>query len=109
MRATRHARLKAHVVFVALYLGLGLALLLSFDNPRPALIAWALLLIPFFAVFYYLAARTAWDSPKNFVCPGCKQFIPFNVEHCPLCGYPPAPAPDESLVQVTARRVPKAK
>ena len=108
MRATRWARLKVHVVFIAAYLGLGLALLFSLDT-RSALIAWALLFLPFFAVFYYLAARTAWESPKDFVCPTCQQFIPFDAEQCPLCGYRPVAVPDGNPVQVTARKVPKAK
>lgn len=109
VRATRRARLKVHVVFVAAYIGLGPVLLLSFDDPRPALIVWALLFLPFFVVFYYLAARTGWGSPRDFVCPGCHQFVPFNAEQCPSCGYRPAHPATGSFVRVTARKVPKAK
>ena len=98
-----------HGVFVASYLGLGLVLLLTFYDPRPALVLWAILFLPFFAVFYYAAARTGWDTPKDFVCPACEQFIPFGSRACPWCGYSPLSAADVSGVQATARKVPKVR
>ncbi len=109
-RARRLSRLKVHAAFIGLCLALGLVLVLALPDIRPALVLWAVLLLPLFAVVYYLAARTGWDAPKDFVCPSCKQFIRFDADRCQLCGYPPStPSADSSHVQAIARKVPKAK
>jgi hypothetical protein len=105
-RATRGVELRTYVIVIALYIGLGMVLLFFLDT-RTALISWGLLLIPFFAVVYYVFARLGLNDPQSFICPGCRRTIPFNSEHCGWCGYSPPTAREVSVSQVTARKVPK--
>ncbi len=107
-RARRSSRLKVHAAFIGLYLALGLFLVVALPDIRPALLLWAVLFLPFFALVYYLAARTGWDAPKDFVCPSCQQFAPFEVDRCPRCGYgPSSPGVERSQAPAHARKVPK--
>ncbi len=82
--------------------------MLALPDIRSALVLWVLLLLPLFAVIYFLAARTGWDAPKDFVYPSCKQFIPFDSEGCPMCGYGTSATGGDSPAAAFAHKVPKA-
>ncbi len=107
-RAARYASLKGPVIFIVVYLALGLGFLLALDSLRQTIIAMVLEVIPAFAVVHYVVAARGWNLPRDFPCPGCGQFLPFASRWCPSCGFAPpstleAPAPPR-----VARKVPKA-
>lgn len=88
-QAMMQAGAKVRAVTTLVFFALGIVVLLTFDYSPVGWVSWLVLSVGVVVAAMYFYYARGWGKPQSFVCPGCRQQIPFGSERCPLCGYQP--------------------